>query len=819
MVAPMVQASSLTLVVVVENGELAPDVVARIVDDEEDIALTPAHPTGWDADGRMLFLAPDADKALQLVRRYRFQAARGAGFTFTLAMRIVLPDGTDAASRDKVLGHVVTHLAHKDFAVEVSSATDDVFILSAESAPRIEKLLRPAFPHRIKGVDVKFEPALVRVRADSANAKADSANVPSATTPMVASLSRQVSYAFKQQMKDLMMRNEAMMLARDDKEEIDAVRMISSILSHNGLDMELTRELTSLMSDVYSADPNARTLIQNAGGAKRWFEKHPSTFQLFRPQPNEQPQKWSVRLSPIHKNSILLRAPPLPQQQPFRLTPFSSPQPPPLSQAPPLPPNPPPPPPRTPPLPPTPPPATSLVAPLQQAATHAWSEHLTPEGLRYCYNTATGTSSWERPHELSQQGQRGQPGVPPLPPIPIYPRASTYDVNRARYQPPQGMPPHMSAASLAAAPPEQQKQLLGERLYPLISQVQPSNAGKITGMLLEMDNGELLNLLESPEALNAKIVEAVSVLDMHAAEGDVKTEATSRGAFAATRATEEIPGATEEIPGAAEEIPASGGDSARSNPSPFMSGKPVDGFPDWASYPSPDGRTYYYNAKTGTSSWERPHELSQQGQRGQPGVPPLPPMPQALPPPPACANPRRDASADEDPRPEVVHIYGFDTRMKAEDLLSLFKAKGLAPPRTVAWVNDSSANVVFSDASAARAALEQRTVPLLPNAQDIDTTSWRTLPIELAAAGKGLQLLFRLATASDFQPKQQDKPCKPWQKGRCLYGSACKFAHDARKPPPLQKQRSASFDSPFGRASITETVLGGLKVGKCKRFM
>ncbi len=189
------------------------------------------------------------------------------------------------------------------------------------------------------------------------------------------------------------------------------------------------------------------------------------------------------------------------------------------------------------------------------------------------------------------------------------------------------------------------------------------------------------------------------------------------------------------------------------------------------------------------------------------------------PPPPACANPRRDASADEDPRPEVVHIYGFDTRMKAEDLLSLFKAKGLAPPRTVAWVNDSSANVVFSDASAARAALEQRTVPLLPNAQDIDTTSWRTLPIELAAAGKGLQLLFRLATASDFQPKQQDKPCKPWQKGRCLYGSACIFAHDARKPPPLQKQRSASFDSPFGRASITETVLGGLKVGKCKRFM
>jgi hypothetical protein len=33
-------------------------------------------------------------------------------------VRIVLPDGTDAASRDRVLGAVVENLASKGFAVE-----------------------------------------------------------------------------------------------------------------------------------------------------------------------------------------------------------------------------------------------------------------------------------------------------------------------------------------------------------------------------------------------------------------------------------------------------------------------------------------------------------------------------------------------------------------------------------------------------------------------------------------------------------------------------------------------------------------------------
>jgi len=93
----------------------------------------------------------------------------------------------------------------------------------------------------------------------------------------------------------------------------------------------------------------------------------------------------------------------------------------------------------------------------------------------------------------------------------------------AQQPPPQQQPipqanESLTASALASASPEMQKNMIGERLYPLIHQTEPELAGKITGMLLEMDNSELLHLLESPEALQAKIAEALQVLDAHNAQ-------------------------------------------------------------------------------------------------------------------------------------------------------------------------------------------------------------------------------------------------------------------------------------------------------------
>ncbi|GAA6061015.1 hypothetical protein JCM10212_001071 [Sporobolomyces blumeae] len=146
-------------------------------------------------------------------------------------------------------------------------------------------------------------------------------------------------------------------------------------------------------------------------------------------------------------------------------------------------------------------------------------------------------------------GRPGQPGQPPLPaggPA----RAGQNLPNGTPAVPPNGVPrpagqagqqarpqgykgraeeqkpsSGLTAAMLANAAPQEQKQMLGEALYPKIHATQPDLAGKITGMLLEMDSSELLYLLENEDALEAKIKEALDVLDEFAKRQS--TEATA----------------------------------------------------------------------------------------------------------------------------------------------------------------------------------------------------------------------------------------------------------------------------------------------------
>ncbi|PVG02765.1 polyadenylate binding protein [Serendipita vermifera] len=74
----------------------------------------------------------------------------------------------------------------------------------------------------------------------------------------------------------------------------------------------------------------------------------------------------------------------------------------------------------------------------------------------------------------------------------------------------------ISVAHIVSAPAENQKQLIGEIIYMRVFEQYPDLAGKITGMLLEMDNNELIRLLEDTPSLDSKINEALAVLHEYA---------------------------------------------------------------------------------------------------------------------------------------------------------------------------------------------------------------------------------------------------------------------------------------------------------------
>ena len=52
-------------------------------------------------------------------------------------------------------------------------------------------------------------------------------------------------------------------------------------------------------------------------------------------------------------------------------------------------------------------------------------------------------------------------------------------------------------------------------VFVFLQRMYPELAGKVTGMLLEIDNSELVHMLEHHESLKGKVDEAVAVLQAH----------------------------------------------------------------------------------------------------------------------------------------------------------------------------------------------------------------------------------------------------------------------------------------------------------------
>ena len=73
---------------------------------------------------------------------------------------------------------------------------------------------------------------------------------------------------------------------------------------------------------------------------------------------------------------------------------------------------------------------------------------------------------------------------------------------------------------LAISSPQEQKQILGERLFPLVQRMNPDQskphiAGKITGMILEKENQKILQMIENQDDLLKQVKAALDVLAQH----------------------------------------------------------------------------------------------------------------------------------------------------------------------------------------------------------------------------------------------------------------------------------------------------------------
>lgn len=135
----------------------------------------------------------------------------------------------------------------------------------------------------------------------------------------------------------------------------------------------------------------------------------------------------------------------------------------------------------------------------------------------------------------------GPGAYPPSGPgVPVYgvpPAGFPGQQQRAGYYPgpgQQGVPamPQKSskdlAGILAQVPADQQKRILGEELYPKIVSTgnanEPEAAGKITGMMLDLDNSEILALLEDDELFATHFEDALQAFQEYKKSADLEAD-------------------------------------------------------------------------------------------------------------------------------------------------------------------------------------------------------------------------------------------------------------------------------------------------------
>lgn len=148
-------------------------------------------------------------------------------------------------------------------------------------------------------------------------------------------------------------------------------------------------------------------------------------------------------------------------------------------------------------------------APMPMAATavRRWGGQQ-PQGGQQQYNMMGGRQNFRHGGAGGMPPRRQQGGMPPRQQKP-YQQAGAGGGQHVDQQ-----QTTLTAQMLAQATPQEQKQMLGESIYEKITQQYgtQSDVGKLTGMMLEIDNSELLMLLNDPELFRQRVQEAANVL-------------------------------------------------------------------------------------------------------------------------------------------------------------------------------------------------------------------------------------------------------------------------------------------------------------------